>query len=110
MTLEQLLAMIIRALVSGLGNAGGTTPPPAPTPAPSTTTTTVVGDPNDLFRRVRHWETPEGYLTMRMMRSQLVKASGIPDVWGEGGSKSDADVVAEMTKMKGYCEEVRLDA
>ena len=42
---------------------------------------------------------------MKAMRYQLVKASGgMSEVWGFGGTKVDADVVAEMARIKGYCE------
>lgn len=51
------------------------------------------------------WETPDGLLTMKAMRYQLVKASGgMTELWGYGGSKSDDDVVAKIAEHKGYCE------
>ena len=84
MTLEQVIASILRAIVAGFG--GGTaSPPPPSTLSPL-------------------WETPDGLLTMKAMRYQLVKASGLSEVWGFGGSKTNAEVVAEMEKIKGYCE------
>lgn len=89
--MEAFLTALFRALAAALANSGGVAPAPSPLPLPA-------------GRRL--WETPDGFLDMRMMRYQLVKASGLSEVWGFGGSKSDADVVAEMAKIKGYCEEV----
>ena len=89
MTLEQVIAALIRALVSGLG--GTTAPPPA-----------------GAGTAVRVYDMPDGLITMRAMRHQLVKIGGPPEVWGTGGSASDAQVVAEMAKNEGFCEEVRV--